>query len=268
MVMQLYTEQEMQHCELHQLPDGTAAIFSQKCPGADRPNQDAAALLSTSGGHTVLIIADGMGGGKAGGKAAAIAVDTISAHIESHSKDDSLRSAILNGIEAANQEIIDLGIGAGATLAVVEISKNTLRSYHIGDAVVLAMGQRGKIKLQTVCHSPVGYAVESGMLEEAEALHHEERHLVSNVLGSSEMKIDIQAPMQLSSRDTVLLSSDGLFDNLSTLEIIELSRKGQIEKVMQSLISLCQERMNSNGNSSHPSKPDDVTFIAFRPTQE
>lgn len=267
MVMKRYTEQEMQQCELHQLPDGQVAVFSQKCPGLDRPNQDAAAILTTAQGETVLIVADGMGGGKAGGKAAAIAVDTISQHVENHTEENNLRTSILNGIEAANQEIVDLGIGAGATLAVVEISHKHLRSYHIGDAVVLAMGQRGKIKLQTVCHSPVGYAVESGMLEEKDALHHEERHLVSNALGSTDMRIDIQAPLELSSRDTVLLSSDGLFDNLSTQEIVELSRKGKLNQAAGALVTLCRKRMNANDDGDHPSKPDDLTFIAFRPTQ-
>ena len=75
---------------------------------------------------------------------------------------------------------------------------------------VLVTGGLGKIKLLTVSHSPVGMALESGLLDEAEAMHHEERHIVSNVVGSAGMRIEIGAKRKLAPRDTVLLASDGL----------------------------------------------------------
>ena len=80
--------------------------------------------------------------------------------------------------------------------------------------MILAIGQKGKIKLQTISHSPVGLAVESGHLDESEAMHHEQRHVVSNVVGDQTMRIEVGAKLMLAPRDTVLLSTDGLFDNL------------------------------------------------------
>ena len=43
--------------------------------------------------------------------------------------------------------------------------------------MILTTGQRGRLRMQTVSHSPVGFAIEYGLLDESEAMHHEERHL-------------------------------------------------------------------------------------------
>ena len=48
---------------------------------------------------------------------------------------EQLRGAILNGIEAANRSIRELGCGAATTLALVEIQDRTIRPYHVGDSV-------------------------------------------------------------------------------------------------------------------------------------
>ena len=121
----------------------------------------------------------------------------------------SLRAAILDGLERANQRVLELGIGAATTLAVAEIAGTTLRPYHVGDSSILVVGQRGKMKLQTMLHSPTGYAVEAGLLDEADALHHEERHLISNMVGAVDMRIEVGSAIRLALRDTVLLATDG-----------------------------------------------------------
>jgi len=133
----------------------------------------------------------------------------------------------------------------------------------VGDSMILVVGQRGKIKLQTVSHSPVGYAVESGLLDEAEAMHHEDRHLVSNMLGMTDMRIEVGSAIELAARDTLLLASDGLFDNLHVHEIVERIRKGPLAQVMQDLAAQCRGRMQA-ATDGQPSKPDDLTFVAFR----
>ena len=81
----------------------------------------------------------------------------------------NLRGAIINGFESADGAISSLGTGAAATLAVVEVQGHKMRSYHAGDSMVLVTGQRGRIKWQTIPHSPVGYAVEAGLLQQVRA---------------------------------------------------------------------------------------------------
>jgi serine/threonine protein phosphatase PrpC len=127
----------------------------------------------------------------------------------------------------------------------------------------MVIGQRGKLKLQTMEHSPVGFAVRAGMLEAEEAIHHEDRHLVSNIVGDPAMHIEVGPTIPLRPRDTVLLSSDGLVDNVHLHEIIELARKGRLEETTDRLANLARSRM-SEPQEGHPCKPDDLTFILFR----
>jgi serine/threonine protein phosphatase PrpC len=174
-----------------------------------------------------------------------------------------LRTAVLNGLEGANHAVQALGVGAATTIAAVELQEATVRPYHVGDSMILVAGQRGKIKLQTTSHSPVGLAVEAGFLDETEAMHHEDRHVVSNVVGSSEMKIEIGPVVKLAPRDTVLLASDGLLDNLHVNEIVERVRKGRLEMAARRLIEDSKLRMSAP-EEGQPSKPDDLTFILFR----
>jgi serine/threonine protein phosphatase PrpC len=158
---------------------------------------------------------------------------------------------------------LDLGLGAATTLTVVEIDGARMRPYHVGDSPVLVLGQKGRIKLQSISHSPVGYGLEGGFIDEKEALQHDQRHLVSNVIGTEDMRIDVGPARSLASRDTVLMSSDGLVDNLRTGEIIDYIRKGPLEMAANLLANQATARMRGRVGDA-PSKPDDLTFILFR----
>ena len=170
---------------------------------------------------------------------------------------------MLDGVERANAEVTGLAVGAATTLAVVELGRAAIRPYHVGDSTILVVGQRGKLKLQTVPHSPVGYAVEAGLLDEKEAIHHEDRHLVSNIVGSPEMTIEVGRTLKLRPRDTVVLGSDGLFDNLHVEEITEIVRKGPLGAAAAALADVCRRRMDEP-EPGRPSKPDDLTFLVYR----
>jgi len=174
-----------------------------------------------------------------------------------------LRTAILDGIETANVAVQDLASGSATTMTVVTIEDGSVRAYQIGDSEAMVVGQRGAIKLQTTAHSPTGFAVEAGFLDQREALHHAERHLVSNFVGTSDMRVDVGTLVELKPRDTILLASDGLTDNVHSDEIIELIRKGPLDKAADSTIKLAQRRMTGT-STIQPSKPDDLSLILFR----
>ncbi len=261
---EVYLDRDMTEAEVHPLAAGLAAVYSARAPGKETPNEDAAALIAFDPQSAVLSVADGMGGAPAGEQAAGRAVQTLVSLLKDVVRDDLvLRSAIMDGIESANEAVQALGVGAATTLAVVEIQHDTVRPYHVGDSMILVVGQRGKIKLQTVSHSPVGFGVEAGLIDEAEAIHHEDRHLVSNVLGKSDMRIEVGSTLKLAARDTLLLASDGLFDNLHTEEIVTRLRKGPIKTAAQRLADDGRQRM-TQPTEGQPSKPDDLTFVAFR----
>jgi serine/threonine protein phosphatase PrpC len=129
------------------------------------------------------------------------------------------------------------------------------------------VGQRGRIKFQTIAHSPTGFAVEAGFLGESEALFHAERHVVSNFIGNNEMRIEVGAPVALAKCDTLLIASDGLTDNVRIDEIVEKIRKGPIGDALDQLAQVARARM-LGVDSRQPSKPDDLTVLLMRRHRE
>lgn len=260
----VYSGLDLAEGELHPLGPGLATIFTARAPTTDHSNEDSCALIPYDEKSGVLAVADGAGGLPGGGKASEIAISALKTAVRAASRrSEPLRTAILDGIERANREVLALGIGAATTLAVAEIQGKKMRPYHVGDSQIMVIGRMGKVKLYTKSHSPVGYAVEAGLLGESDALLHKERHLVSNLVGFTTMHIEIGPTVDLSPHDTVLIASDGLFDNLLTDEIVETCRKGQLLAINRLLAEHCHGRM-LDAKEGLPSKPDDLTFIAYR----
>jgi serine/threonine protein phosphatase PrpC len=260
----LYCEGAMTEAETHQIAGGAAAVFSAPCPGKETSNEDSAALIPFGATSGVLAVADGMGGTRGGEQASALAVRALHRSLAEAARRGALmRTAILDGIESASRAVMELAVGAATTLAVVEVQGGSVRPYHVGDSMILVVGQRGKVKLQTVSHSPVGFAVEAGVLDAAAAMHHEDRHLVSNVLGAADMRIEVGSTLKLAPRDTLILSSDGLFDNLHLDEVVARLRKGTLGSGVRRLSEDSARRM-TQPEPGEPSKPDDLTFVAFR----
>ncbi len=258
---------EMSDPELRAVAGGEVAVFSARSPNKETSNEDAAAIIPATERGLILAVADGLGGQRSGAEAAALAVEALAGCVTTADGDASLRAAILDGFERANRTVNDLGVGAATTLAAVEIDDSTIRPYHVGDSTILVVGQRGRIKLLTVSHSPVGYAVEAGLVDEHEAIHHADRHLVSNIVGSPEMRIEVGRSLTLQPYDTLLLGSDGLFDNLHVAEVVEIIRKGQLASAAGNLAEACRRRMQEP-EADHPSHPDDLTFLIYRRSQE
>ena len=100
-------------------------------------------------------------------------------------------------------------------------------------------------------------------MDEDEALLHDERHMLSNVVGTDDMRIEVGTAVRLAQRDTVLLASDGLTDNVHLDEIIERVRKGPIGTAVNTVIDLARQRMET-ATAKEPSKPDDLSLIVFR----
>jgi len=65
---------EMDEVAVHALASGEVAVFSCRSPGREGPNEDSAAVLPFGDGSYVLAVADGLGGGRAGARASALAI--------------------------------------------------------------------------------------------------------------------------------------------------------------------------------------------------
>ncbi|MGR9091484.1 MAG: PP2C family protein-serine/threonine phosphatase [Gammaproteobacteria bacterium] len=244
------------------LGDGSAALFSTPSPDKDTVNEDAAAVIPFGDNSIVLAVADGAGGHAKGDAAARIAIEALVDELQ-RNPDAVLRAGILNAFETAQAEINVRYPGSATTLVVGEITDGTARSYHVGDSGICIVGGRGKLKFQTVFHSPTGYGVEAGLLSEAQAMQHASRHVVSNIIGMSPMSVEIGVPLRLAPHDTVVIASDGLFDNLLSEEIAALACAGPIGSACAALATAATARM-AGAMPGRIGKPDDLTVLLYR----
>ena len=79
----------------------------------------------------------------------------------------------------------------------------------------------------------------------------------------TDMRIDVGAEVNLQPRDTIMLASDGLMDNVHVDEIIQRIRIGPLDEAIERVISLANRRM-AGATAGQPSKPDDLSLILFR----
>lgn len=251
---------------MHAGAAGDAAVVCAACPGRAGPNEDAVGVFALSGNAVVLAVADGMGGGPSGARAAEAAIAALARALGPHRAGgtvdpDGLRGEVVNALEAASGTILGWGVGAGATVVVAVVTPGGFRTLHAGDSAALVTGQRGVLKHLTTAHSPVGFAQAAGLLDAEAAMNHDERHVVSNFLGSDTLNIEMSSPRPLAARDTLVLASDGLFDNLSVAEVVAAARCGPLHTTTASLLARAHRQMAGDG------KPDDLGLIVFRPAR-
>ncbi len=245
------------------LAQGQVSVRTFRSPAKETDNEDSAAVIPFGADGLVLAVADGVGGSPGGRQASNLAVQTLADVLSRTSPEpDNLRAAVIDAVEEANRQILDLGRGSATTLVVGELLNGQVRSYHVGDSELMSVGQRGRIKQRVIPHSPTGFAVEAGLLDEDEAVEHDTRHLLFNVIGAPDMRIEIGTPTRINDHDTIILSSDGLLDNLFVDEIVKIIRCGELSRAADELTTLASARMN--GSDSGPSKPDDFTIILYR----
>ena len=246
---------------------GTAVVFTRASPTrGDDPNEDAVGVFDLGPEAAVLAVADGVGGHGRGDEAARIALEALAEQLEQLQPNQAdLRDSVMTAIERANTRLVARSPSPATTLVIATIIRGLLRCYTVGDSELMVVGQRGKLKLRTIPHSPTGYARESGLLDEAGALMHDERHLLSNVVGMPSMHVAATSGLRLAPRDTVMLGSDGVFDNLFHDEIIELVRAGEPFATAERMVATLAVRMAGESDDPEiPCKPDDMSFILFR----
>lgn len=240
---------------------GHCICASRGAPGKGRTNEDALVVLPLAERGVVIAVADGAGGMPHADAAARLAVESLEHALRGPV--DSIEEAVLSGFKAAHDAIADLRLGAASTLIAAWISATDIVFFNAGDSQAVIAGGRGKPKFVSVAHSPVGLAQAAGELGEEEALFHPERHIVANMLGVGEVRVEWSRRRVLALRDTVLLASDGVFDNLRIGEICSLIRRTDLEAAGEALLAACDARMREQ-RPGQPGKPDDLTFVLFR----
>ena len=108
----------------------------------------------------------------------------------------------------------------------------------------------------------MGYKVESGVINQDEALDDPERSIVSNMLGDRSIRIEVATKNELKRGHTVIVGTDGLFDNISHENIAQIVGTSNFEDSFQKLCDFCQEK-----NEKSWKKDDDIGFVLLKKVQ-
>lgn len=262
--MHRWTHRSEEGDALHEIVPGRIVVGYAGRPEGGGRCEDAVLVVGGPDDHYLLAVADGMGGGPRADDAAAQIVESLADRAQAARDDSTARVQVLDAIEEASEKIRAWGVGAATTVIVADVDGDAYRTYHVGDSEAVVCGQRGRVKWQTISHSPVGYARASGLLGPSDAMVHEDRHLVDSMVGLEGMRVDLGERRRFAVRDTLVLATDGLFDNLSLDEIVARMRKGPLLAVGRGLVDLARKRMTSAAENQ-PGKPDDLAFILYRP---
>ncbi len=207
----------------------------------------------------LFIVADGMGGHKAGEYASKYTVETICNCIE-RSFEKSPTLILQKAIELANAHIRqkaseDISLeGMGTTVVAATCLGKYLQVANVGDSRLYIVNE--EIRQITRDHSKVEELVRVGVLDREAARNHPEKNIITRAVGANDVVEADFFTVELAPEDIVLMCSDGLTNMLEDEEIRDILKgPGDLEEKAQKLI----EAANAHGGK------DNISVILIEP---
>jgi len=206
---------------------------------------------------TLFVVADGMGGHADGGTASRVAVETLA---EAFLADEGpathrLASAVRAANAAVWREAQNNGgprrMGTTCTALAIEMDRAVLA--HVGDSRAYRVSGAGLEQLSPD-HTLVAELIARGLLTEAEAARHPQRHVLTRALGvGPEVDAFVEDLGPTQPGDTYVLCSDGLAP-------VEAEEVGRVAAGYgpQAAAEWLVARANALGG------PDNITVIVIR----
>lgn len=182
-------------------------------------NEDSYLCLNGSNCN-LFAVADGLGGHDRGEIASGIVVDELKKEFLASPK----RFNSVDVISKANLRIIQeqrqKGSNMKTTIAMVYIDKDKTTIVHVGDTRIYAFNN-AEIVYQSIDHSASQMAVAVGEIPSSKIRFHEDRNVLTRVLGASEeLRIDVDV-LQNNEYSALLLCSDGFWEYVVENEMCE-----------------------------------------------
>lgn len=208
----------------------------------------------------LFVVADGMGGEKAGDYASRFAVETLLTYIQ-NSEETSPVGVLEEGIRYVNyklhmQAMQDWTLaGMGTTLVAAVQEGRFLYVANVGDSrLYLIRGQN--IKQITRDHSYVEEMVSKGFMVRGSEAYMARKNMITRAVGA-ENRIDIDFfEVELCEGDTVLLCSDGLTNMLTDVQICSIISSA---RTIPEKADLLIQQANENGGN------DNISVILSMP---
>jgi protein phosphatase len=187
------------------------------------------------------LIADGMGGRRAGDVASQVVAQAVGASVQ---QGLSLAEAVIRSHHAI-QDVVEQGTGVrgmGSTVVVLKMEDNAYEIAWVGDSRAYLWGD-GRLRQLTRDHTIVQHLLDAGVINRQEARIHPARNQLTRALGPPETpQIEVATVSgTLRSGEQVLLCSDGLTTELSEGQIAAILNERQspqytVERLIQAAL--------------------------------
>lgn len=192
-------------------------------------NQDCVYSCSVPLGSldNLFIVADGMGGHKAGDYASAYAVNAIEREVDADENTSPIK-ILRNAIECANGEIFEKAkeedfAGMGTTVVASTIVGSTLYIANVGDSRLYLI--RDGIVQLTKDHSLVEEMIRVGEINREDARFHPDKNIITRAVGADATVMIDFFEEELIDGDVILMCSDGLSNMVGDDDILGIIKK-------------------------------------------
>ena len=195
----------------------------------------------------LCILADGMGGHRAGDLASRTAVESMLRHLSAAESAQKLPALLQEGLQQANEEVLRLSSaneayrGMGTTLVACVSMDRELTVLNVGDSR-LYLFRDGELLQITRDHSYVEEMIRQGQMKKDSAEYRMYKNLITRAVGiDPRVEADL-FEVELLAGDLILLCSDGLTNMVEDEEIrILLGSSASLEEKAGLLVRLAKE---------------------------
>ncbi|MCD8325844.1 MAG: Stp1/IreP family PP2C-type Ser/Thr phosphatase [Lachnospiraceae bacterium] len=228
-------------------------------------NQDSVYITTSPLGAlpNLLLLADGMGGHKAGDYASRKAIEIITSEIPDAEETDPVQ-ILTRVIETANTRLYDKSVsdinysGMGTTLVAACCMGDKLIVANIGDSRLYLIRENTMVQV-TRDHSYVAEMIRSGTINRDQAKNHPKKNYITRAVGAFPKTTADFFYVDVLPEDIILICSDGLTNMLEDEQILSVVYQ---EKSMQEACSRLVQNANENGGA------DNISVILARPLTE
>jgi protein phosphatase len=233
--------------------------FAMSDRGCVRVNNEDYCLIRPEIG--LYVLADGMGGAKAGECASRLAVETVAESVNSAGQRDS--QVLLRAVEEANDRVIEASHkdpeldGMGTTLVVALETGDHLDIASVGDSRAYLLDEDG-FRAITDDQTWVNEVGRPLGLDENSLKNHPMRHVLTMAIGAASPLTVNYYSVPLKERALVLMCSDGLHGVIEVSEMEQILRKGQNGV---SLEDSCRQLIEA---AKQAGGPDNISAVLVR----
>lgn len=229
-------------------------------------NEDACFVLLTD---NIYLVADGVGGGNAGEIASRTTVSEIASYVAKNPiKNATNKYAIVNYfqdcLDKINLDIYEMAKkyeqnkGMATTISLLYAKDGTAYIGNVGDSRAYLF-RDGELVQLTEDHTYVNTLVKAGILTEKEASEDNRKNIITKAIGADSTVEPDFFQVEIAEDDIFLLCTDGLYDEVSKDELIEILEKNL---TMADTCNKLIEKANSNGGN------DNITVITLKATED